>query len=72
MLVEQIETDRSALENAYARAVRFEGNPKAQKLLDDVFCPADVCWRAIGTIPQRESSEERPMESVNDSVNVCK
>ncbi|MGD9323685.1 MAG: hydrogenase formation protein HypD, partial [Desulfobacterales bacterium] len=52
MLVEQIETGRSALENAYARAVTLEGNPKAQKLLDDVFCPADVCWRAIGTIPQ--------------------
>ena len=52
MLVEQIETDRPALENAYSRAVTFAGNTKAQNLLDDVFRPADVCWRAIGMIPQ--------------------
>jgi hydrogenase expression/formation protein HypD len=52
MLVEQIETGRPALENAYSRAVTFAGNTKAQKLLDDVFRPADVCWRAIGIIPQ--------------------
>ena len=52
MLVAQIETGRPALENAYSRAVTFAGNTKAQKLLDDIFRPADVCWRAIGTIPQ--------------------
>ena len=52
MLVAQIETGRPALENAYSRVVTFAGNTKAQKLLDDVFRPADVCWRAIGTIPQ--------------------
>ena len=52
MLVDQIETGRPALENAYSRAVTFEGNKKAQKMLDEVFRPADVCWRAIGMIPQ--------------------
>ena len=52
LLVEQIESGKPALENAYQRAVTFEGNTKAQNLLDDVFKPADVCWRAIGVIPQ--------------------
>ena len=52
MLVEQVENRAPALENAYSRAVTFEGNTKAQKMLDDVFEPADVCWRAIGVIPQ--------------------
>lgn len=51
-LVESIENGSSALENAYRRAVTVEGNTKAQKLLDDVFKPADVAWRAIGVIPQ--------------------
>jgi hydrogenase expression/formation protein HypD len=52
LLVEQIESGRPALQNAYSRAVTLEGNTKAQKLLEDVFEPADVCWRAIGVIPQ--------------------
>ena len=51
-LVELIENGRPALENAYRRAVTVEGNTKAQKLLEDVFKPADVSWRAIGVIPQ--------------------
>lgn len=41
-LVELIENGRPALENAYRRAVTVEGNTKAQKLLEDVFKPADV------------------------------
>ena len=52
MLVEQTESGRSALYNAYQRAVTPEGNTKAQNLLEDVFKPADVSWRAIGVIPQ--------------------
>ena len=52
LLVEQIESGRPALANAYQRAVTPEGNTKAQRLLADVFKPADVSWRAIGVIPQ--------------------
>ena len=52
MLVEQIENGAPRLENAYARAVTYEGNTKAQEMLDKVFEPADACWRAIGVIPQ--------------------
>ena len=52
VLVDQIESGRSALHNAYQRAVTPAGNPKAQRLLEDVFKPADVSWRAMGVIPQ--------------------
>jgi len=52
MLVDQIESGRPRLENAYRRAVTYEGNIKAQQMLADVFEPADACWRAIGMIPQ--------------------
>ena len=51
-LVEMIETAAPQLDNAYPRAVTERGNPKAQKILQDIFEPADVCWRGIGMIPQ--------------------
>ncbi len=50
-LVEMIERQKPALGNAYPRAVTDEGNTKAQKILRDVFVPADACWRGIGMIP---------------------
>ena len=69
MLVEQIETGRPALENAYPRAVTLAGNTKAQKLLDDVFYPADVCWRAIGMIP-RSGLKIRPKYERHDAAKI--
>jgi len=51
VLVEQIESGTPRLENAYPRAVTHGGNPKAQRLLEDVFEPVDAVWRGIGVIP---------------------
>jgi hydrogenase expression/formation protein HypD len=51
MLVEQIETRRPALENAYSRAVTAAGNLTAQKVLREAFETADVAWRGLGIIP---------------------
>jgi len=42
MLIEQIESGRPELENAYKRAVSFDGNVKAVRIMNDVFEPADV------------------------------
>jgi hydrogenase expression/formation protein HypD len=50
-LVEMIEAETPRLDNAYPRAVTEEGNPKAQKILQDIFEPVDACWRGIGMIP---------------------
>ena len=52
MLVEQIEAGKPQLANAYRLAVTFDGNLKAQNILQDVFETVDVNWRGIGTIPQ--------------------
>jgi len=52
MMVEQIENGRPELKNVYPRAVTSEGNTKARKIMEDIFEPADVCWRGIGLIPQ--------------------
>ena len=50
-LVEQIECDKPSLFNAYERAVKTEGNPKAMSLMDQVFEKKDALWRGIGQIP---------------------
>jgi hydrogenase expression/formation protein HypD len=47
----QLEAGSSEVENAYSRAVSYEGNIPAQKLLSEVFEQVDRGWRGIGTIP---------------------
>ncbi|AXI77256.1 hydrogenase formation protein HypD [Peterkaempfera bronchialis] len=49
--VRQLERGEHTVDNAYARAVREEGNPAAQAMLADVFEVTDRAWRGIGTIP---------------------
>lgn len=39
------------IDNSYARAVTFDGNPAAQKMIHQVFLDCDRPWRGIGTIP---------------------
>jgi hydrogenase expression/formation protein HypD len=49
--VQQLEEGRAEVENAYARAVRTEGNPASRRLIEDVFEVCDRKWRGIGPIP---------------------
>ncbi|MFD9125250.1 hydrogenase formation protein HypD [Kitasatospora sp. NPDC059571] len=50
--VRQLERGEAAVDNAYPRAVRDEGNPAAKAMLADVFETTDRAWRGIGVIPQ--------------------
>ncbi|MCP4139713.1 MAG: hydrogenase formation protein HypD [Chloroflexi bacterium] len=49
--VQQLEAGRTDIENAYPRAVTFEGNKAAQNMIAKVFRECDRKWRGIGTIP---------------------
>ncbi|AZK92878.1 MULTISPECIES: hydrogenase formation protein HypD [Streptomyces] len=49
--VRQLERGEAAVDNAYPRAVRPEGNPAARAMLEDVFEVTDRAWRGIGVIP---------------------
>lgn len=49
--VHQLEEGRHEVDNAYRRAVTDEGNPVAQRMLQDVFEVTDRTWRGIGMIP---------------------
>jgi hydrogenase expression/formation protein HypD len=51
MCLRQLEEGRAVVENAYARAVRREGNVPAQAVIRRVFEPCDRAWRGIGVIP---------------------
>jgi hydrogenase expression/formation protein HypD len=50
--VKQLESGRAEVENAYARAVRPEGNASALAALDEVFEVIDMPWRGIGVVPR--------------------
>ncbi len=49
--VQELESGRVDVENAYSRAVTFEGNKPAQSVISQVFMACDRKWRGIGVIP---------------------
>lgn len=51
LLVKQLEQDTPKLEIQYKRAVKINGNLKAQELVEEVFEPCKSYWRGIGSIP---------------------
>jgi hydrogenase expression/formation protein HypD len=51
MIIKQLNENKPRLENEYTRAVRWEGNAKAQRLIQEVFDVKDGRWRGLGTIP---------------------
>ena len=51
MAVAQLESGRAEVENQYSRAVTREGNRAAQRVVAEVFEPANRQWRGIGEIP---------------------
>ncbi len=57
--VKQLEEGRAEVENAYARAVKFEGNVHARKIVEQVFVVSDRNWRGLGVIPN-SGLEVRP------------
>jgi hydrogenase expression/formation protein HypD len=51
MLLAQVLKGESRVEIQYCRAVTWEGNPKAQAILERVFIPCDTVWRGLGVLP---------------------
>jgi len=52
LLLRQLREGRPQVVNAYPRAVRPEGNRRAQEILSEVFEVVDHHWRGIGLIPR--------------------
>jgi hydrogenase expression/formation protein HypD len=51
MLLAQVLPGEARVEIQYRRAVSWEGNPKAQAILERVFTPCDAVWRGLGVLP---------------------
>lgn len=51
LLLRQLREREPQVENAYTRAVKPEGNVKAQAILSEVFEVTDHYWRGMGVIP---------------------
>jgi hydrogenase expression/formation protein HypD len=51
MLARQVHKGVAKVENEYLRVVKPEGNPKALKMMAQVFEPCDVPWRGFPIIP---------------------
>jgi hydrogenase expression/formation protein HypD len=68
MTVRQLEKGEYRLENQYSRIVRPEGNPEAQKIIQQIFTVGDREWRGIGVIPM--SGYEVREEFVAFDANV--
>jgi len=52
MLLQQLREGVARLENEYSRVVSWDGNVKAQKLVEQVFDVADGRWRGLGMLPK--------------------
>ncbi len=85
--VHQLEQGRKVVENCYSRAVRRDGNPAAQRLLQEVFEVCDLPWRGFGAITnggwairqeyavfdakQRFSNDTTPAAPDDDAESHC-
>ena len=52
LCVRQLEGDRAVVENQYSRAVRRDGNRRAQEVIREVFRVIPRRWRGIGDIAE--------------------
>jgi hydrogenase expression/formation protein HypD len=50
-IARQVRRGEPRVANCYRRAVRPEGNRRAQEILAQVFAPSDAAWRGIGVLP---------------------
>lgn len=51
MLLQQIRNSEAKLENEYSRVVSWDGNVKAQKLIEQTFNVVSGGWRGLGMVP---------------------
>lgn len=51
LLARQVGNNDIKVENVYPRAVSWEPNMRAAKMVEEIFEPADMDWRGLGRIP---------------------
>ncbi len=51
LLARQVGENNRKVENIYPRAVSWEANLRAKKMVEEIFEPVDMVWRGLGIIP---------------------
>ena len=70
LLLSQIKCGQAKVENEYRRAVTYQGNLKAQKLMDMVFEKRSTSWRGIAEIPGSGLKIRKEYSSFDAEVRV--
>ena len=70
MLVEQQEQKKPSVEIQYTRAVSYEGNLIAQKLVESCFEYCDDYWRGLGMIPNSGLKLRKKYEAFDAEVAI--
>lgn len=72
MILKQINEGKALVQNEYKRAVREEGNVKAQKLMDNVFYIINREWRGFPRIPNSvyEIKDEYAAHNARDKFEI--
>ncbi len=68
-LVHQRNAGEARVENLYRRSVRDGGNPKAQRIVREVFEQSDSWWRGLGNLPG-SGLAIRPEYAAHDAETV--
>lgn len=51
LMTEELIMGKAEIINQYSRMVSDDGNPKARRIMEEVFATGDALWRGIGQIP---------------------
>jgi hydrogenase expression/formation protein HypD len=70
MLVRQLENNNPRVEIQYKRAVTYEGNIKAQQMINEVFEPRDDWWRGLGVLPGSGLGIKKKYESLDAEKQI--
>jgi hydrogenase expression/formation protein HypD len=71
MLVKQLENDSPRIEIQYKRAVTYEGNTKAQQIINEVFEPRNDWWRGLGMLELSGMGIKKKYESFDAEKQIA-
>jgi len=71
MLVKQLENESPRIEIQYKRAVTYEGNIKAQQIIDEVFEPRNDWWRGLGMLELSGMGIKKKYESFDAEKQIA-
>jgi len=70
-VLKQIARGERRVENAYTRAVRPGGNPRAKEIMEQLLEPEDALWRGLGRIPASGLALREAFQEADALLRFC-